>query len=263
VVEARQDTVKQLVDRVAVITGAGSGIGRSMAMTFAAHGAKILVNDIIAERAHATVAAIEKEGGTARAAVADIADEAAVTGFVADAIGAWGQIDILCNNAGIMDRMQLAVDVTTEEWQRIFAVNITGQFFVSRAVLPHMVARKRGSIINTASHAGSHGAAAGVAYVSSKHAVVGLTRSLAWTYRPDGIRVNAICPGAVQTDITGGRGLEDMDPVGAARLAPFMALTAKWTQPQNVANLGLFLASDASDYISGAIIPVDLAWGAA
>jgi NAD(P)-dependent dehydrogenase (short-subunit alcohol dehydrogenase family) len=223
----------------------------------------VLVNDIIAERAHRVVEEIKDAGGEARAAVADIADEVAVAAFVAEAIGAWGKIDVLCNNAGIMDRMQLAADVTTAEWQRIFDVNVTGQFFVTRAVLPHMVARKRGSIVLTASLAGSHGAAAGFAYVASKHAVVGMMRSLAFSYRPDGIRVNALAPGAIETNITGPNGLADMDSAGIDRIKAFMGLTAPPAQPQSVANVALFLVSDAADYVSGVLMPVDMAWNAA
>ena len=257
------DAAKQFEGRVAIITGAGSGIGRAMALLFARHGARIMVNDIISERAHETVAMVEQAGGTARAAVADIANEALVAGFVADAVASWGRIDILCNNAGIMDRMQLATEVTTEEWLRIQAVNVTGQFFVSRAVLPHMVAARRGAIVFTASLAGNRGGGAGMAYTASKHAVVGLTRSLAWSYRKDGIRTNAVCPGAVITNITGPNGLDDMDAEGMSRLAGVMALSSRPAMPEDIARAALFLASDAAAYVNGAILPVDAGWSAA
>ena len=249
-----------LTGRFAIVTGAGSGIGRAMATTFARAGATVMVNDIIADRAHETVALIAGEGGSAVAAVADIADEVAVEGFVVDAITRWGQIDIVCNNAGIMDKLELAPDVSTELWQRVMAVNVTGHFFVSRAVLPHMRARRYGVIVNTCSVAGLRGGAAGVAYVASKHAAIGLTRSIAWSHGGEGIRCNAICPGATETNITGGLGRDAFDPAGLARALPVMALSERSTAPQVMAETALFLVSDAAAYINGAIIPVDGGW---
>src|SRR3546814_2581566 len=133
----------------------------------------------------------------------------------------WGKIDRLCNNAGINDEISLIEDVSTELWNRGFAVNVTGTFFVSRAVLPHMRQREKGVIVNTASVAGLRGGAAGGTYVASKHAVVGLTRSIAWSHGNEGIRCNAICPGAIETNINGGKGLKAFDQEGLKRALPF------------------------------------------
>ena len=253
----------QLEGRSAVITGAGSGIGREMALLFARSGAEVMVNDIIADRAQETVTMIEADGGVAVAAVADIADEHAVAGFVDKAIERWGRIDILCNNAGIMDEMSFVQDVSTELWNRVFAVNVSGTFFVSRAVLPHMRQAQRGAIVNTASVAGLRGGAAGATYVASKHAVVGLTRSIAWSHGNEGIRCNAICPGAINTNISEGKGLDAYDPVGLKRVMPVIKLCERSTGPDAIANTALFLVSDAAHYINGAILPVDGGWMAA
>lgn len=249
-----------LSGKTAIVTGAGSGIGRSMACTFAAAGAAVLVNDIIGERADETVAMIMASGGRATTAVADITDQAMVDTFVKAAADRWGKIDILCNNAGIVDNMALPADTDIDLWHRVMMVNVTGQFYVSRAVLPHMLARKSGSIINTASVAGLRGASGGLAYTASKHAVVGITRHIAWAHGPDGIRCNAICPGPTETNITGDKGLEMMDPAGMARVIPVISLADRTTKPQTMANMALFLASDAAEYVNGAIIPVDGGW---
>jgi len=258
--ETRMNGGIDLGGRTAIITGAGSGIGRAMALTFARAGAKVLVNDIIGERAHATVAAVQEAGGNAAAAVADIADEEAVNAFVREAAERWGRIDVLCNNAGIMDRIHLPADTPTDLWNRVMAVNVTGQFFVTRAVLPHMLARKSGAIVNTASVAGLRGGAAGLVYTASKHAMIGLTRNIAWVHGPDGIRCNAICPGPTETNITGGEELGFFSPVGLARAMPVMNLADRSTSPQVMADTALFLASDGAAYINGATIPVDGGW---
>ena len=172
-----------LAGRSALVTGAGSGIGRAIALTLAQSGAAVTVNDILADRAEETVALIAQAGGQAVVNVADIADEQSAADMVAAALGQWGKLDILCNNAGIMDRIELVEDVSTELWNRVFAVNVTGQFFVTRAVLPHMRAARRGAIVNTVSDAGLRGGAAGAAYVASKHALAGLTKSApAWSW---------------------------------------------------------------------------------
>jgi NAD(P)-dependent dehydrogenase (short-subunit alcohol dehydrogenase family) len=244
-------------DRVALVTGAGSGIGRAMAVAFAKAGARVVVCDIDPDGAGRTAADI---GSAAVAATADIGDESSVAALIETAISTYGRIDVLCNNAGIMDTMALPADVAIEQWERVLRVNLTGTFLVTHAVLPHMLRQGRGAIVNTASEAGIRGGAAGAAYTASKHGVVGLTRSVAWAYAKDGIRCNAILPGPTMTNIATGA---TFDPAGAARLGPVLALGERLAQPEQMADAALFLASDAASFINGAIVPVDGGWSAA
>ncbi|MFI6709081.1 SDR family NAD(P)-dependent oxidoreductase [Nonomuraea sp. NPDC050478] len=198
-------------------------------------------------------------GGVAVAVAADVGDERAVAALVESAISAYGRIDALFNNAGIIDDMALPADISPELWDRVLRVNLTGTFLVTRAVLPHMLRAGRGAIVNTASEAGVRGGAAGAAYTASKHGVVGMTRSVAWAYAKDGIRCNAILPGATLTGIADGA---TFDPTGAARLSPVLALGDQLARPEQMADAALFLASDAASFVNGAIVPVDGGWSA-
>ncbi|MBG0816491.1 SDR family NAD(P)-dependent oxidoreductase [Planomonospora sp. ID82291] len=253
-------TATPLHDRVALVTGAGSGIGRAMAVAFAAAGARVVACDIDAAGAERTAADIADGGGSAVAAVADVADEASVAALAETALGAYGRVDVLCNNAGIMDTMALPADIPVELWERVLRVNLTGTFLVTHAVLPHMLRQGGGSIVNTASEAGIRGGAAGAAYTASKHGVVGLTRSVAWAYAKDGIRCNAILPGPTMTNIAANA---VFDAAGAARLGPVLALGERMAEPERMADAALFLASDAASFVNGAILPVDGGWSAA
>ncbi|GAA3612977.1 SDR family oxidoreductase [Nonomuraea rosea] len=244
-------------NKVCLVTGAGSGIGRAMAVAFAKAGARVVVCDVNAESAQRTAADL---GDAAVSVAADISDETSVSALAEAAISAYGRIDVLCNNAGIMDTMALPADVTPELWERVLRVNLTGTFLVTHAVLPHMLHQGGGAIVNTASEAGIRGGAAGVAYTASKHGVVGLTKSVAWAYAKDGIRCNAILPGPTMTNIATGA---TFDPVGAARLGPVLALGERLAQPEQMADAAVFLASDAASFINGAIVPVDGGWSAA
>lgn len=246
-----------LSGRCAIITGGGSGIGRAMAVTLAGAGASVAVVDVVSERASETVAQIEQSGGAGIAISADITREDIVEKFVADLATTWGRIDILCNNAGIADYMVPPAETSTELWNRIIAVTLTGQFFVTRPVLKHMIKQKSGSIINTGSTAGLRGATSGIAYTSAKHGMVGFTRHIAWFHASDGIRCNAICPGSTATNITEGKDLSSFDPEGVKRLMPVLAASGPAADPQYCANLALFLASDAAMHVNGTIIPVD------
>ncbi|MEU8248865.1 glucose 1-dehydrogenase [Nonomuraea sp. NPDC048916] len=252
-------TTDSFHDRVALITGAGSGIGRAMAVAFAKAGARVVVCDINGESAERTASGI---GDTAIAAVADISDEASVAALTETAISAYGRIDVLCNNAGIIDNMALPADIPVEMWERVLRVNLTGTFLVTHAVLPHMLREGRGAIVNTASEAGIRGGAAGAAYTASKHGVVGLTRSVAWAYAKEGIRCNAILPGPTLTGIATAEGVRDFDPAGITRLGPVLALGEQMAQPEQMADAALFLASDAASFVNGAIVPVDGGWSA-
>ncbi|GIH98399.1 SDR family NAD(P)-dependent oxidoreductase [Planobispora takensis] len=243
--------------KVCLVTGAGSGIGRAMALAFAKAGARVVACDIDAGSAGRTAAEI---GDAAVAAAADIADEASVAALVETAIESFGRVDVLCNNAGIMDTMALPAGITVEQWERVLRVNLTGTFLVTHAVLPHMLSQGGGAIVNTASEAGIRGGAAGAAYTASKHGVVGLTKSVAWAYAKDGIRCNAILPGPTITNIADGAAF---DPAGAARLGPVLALGERLAQPEQMAEAALFLASDAASFVNGAIMPVDGGWSAA
>ncbi|MEV6503033.1 SDR family NAD(P)-dependent oxidoreductase [Streptomyces prunicolor] len=245
--------------RSVIVTGAGSGIGRAAALAFAAEGAKVVVADLNADGADAVVKEIEQAGGTAVAVTGDLSEQAVVDEVAATAVERFGGVDVLVNNAGIMDRMSAVADVADAEWDRVIRVNLTAPFLLTRAVLPHMLTAGRGAIVNTASEAGLRGSAAGAAYTASKHGVVGLTRSLAVMYRKQGIRANAIAPGATATNISMDA---DRTAHGPATLGPHFVNIGKLAQPEEQAAAIVFLASDAARNINGVILPVDDGWSA-
>ncbi|MET9911139.1 glucose 1-dehydrogenase [Streptomyces sp. NPDC006476] len=248
-----------LDERSVIVTGAGSGIGRAAALAFAKEGARVVVADLNAESAGTAVKEIEAVGGTAVAVTGDLSEQSVVDQVVAIAVERFGGIDVLVNNAGIMDRMSALADVTDTEWERVIRVNLTAPFLLTRAVLPHMLASGRGAIVSTASEAGLRGSSAGAAYTASKHGIVGLTKSLAVMYRNQGIRANAIAPGGTKTGIQ--VDVED-GAHGPAALAPYSSNVGQLSEPEEQAAAIVFLASDAASNINGAILPVDNGWAA-
>ncbi|TMR23444.1 SDR family oxidoreductase [Nonomuraea turkmeniaca] len=248
-----------LGDSSVIVTGAGSGIGRAAALRFAHEGAKVVVADLNGESAKAVVAEIQAAGGTAVAVAGDLSDPAVVDEVVTTAVDTFGGLDVLVNNAGIMDRMSAAADVSDAEWDRVIRVNLTAPFLLTRAALPHMLAKGKGAIVNTASEAALRGSAAGTAYTVSKHGIAGLTRSVAVMYRNAGIRANAIAPGGTITGIT-----LDIDPEahGPKALGAYMHNVGRTAQADEQAAVIVFLASDAASNINGAILPVDNGWAA-
>ncbi|WP_347754394.1 SDR family NAD(P)-dependent oxidoreductase [Agrococcus sp. ProA11] len=252
-------SVIDLTGKVAVVTGGGSGIGRSTCELFASLGATVVVSDI-AETAHETVSAIEAAGGTASAVVGDISDPTVADAVIAAAVERHGRLDVLVNNAGVMDHFAGAANVSDEVWERILRINLNGPFFLTRAALKVMVPAGGGSIINVASEAGMRGAAAGAAYTTSKHGLIGLTRNTAYTYAKQGIRANAVSPGGVETNVMTADVQQHIDQEGLAAITPVHQSALATAQPIQQANLIAFLASDAASNVSGAIIPNDGGW---
>jgi NAD(P)-dependent dehydrogenase (short-subunit alcohol dehydrogenase family) len=252
----------RLQGKVAVITGAGSGMGRAMAIRFAAEGAQIVAGDWNGQRLDEVVTTIKASGGAIISAQGNIADKDTAEQLVDLAIHTYDRLDILCNNAGVMDYMQGVGEVADDIWRRVLSINLDGPMFTSRRAIPHMLKQGSGSIINIASTAGISGGAAGAAYTTSKHALVGLTRNTAWMYAAKGIRCNAICPGGTKTNIAETMIPERLDAAGAARAGAFAALIPAMLESEDIAALALFLASDESHYINGAIIPADAGWTA-
>ena len=252
----------RLSGKVAIITGAASGIGLAMAKRFVVEGASVVAADWNGERLDAAVKTLTADGGAAIGVQGDIADPATADELVERAIAAYGRLDVLVNNAGISDYMQGVGEVTDEIWRRVIGINVDGPMFASRRAVTHMLEHGGGSIINIASIAGLHGGAGGAAYTTSKHALIGLTRNTAWMYAKRGIRCNAICPGATVTNIAETMPQDRLDMVGMARAGEFHALLPAFLAPEDIANVALFLASDESRQINGAIIAADGGWAA-
>jgi NAD(P)-dependent dehydrogenase (short-subunit alcohol dehydrogenase family) len=246
----------RLEHKVTIVTGAAHGIGRAIAERFAAEDAWVLVADVDREAGEAVASAIQKSGGRAQFLATDVTSPAEIEHAATLAAKQTGRIDVLVNNAAHLGDWLDVEQATPEQWQHSYSVTLMGAVHFTRAVLPWMTPHKRGSIINVASIQALVAGRNSAVYTSMKHALVGLTRSTALDFGPQGIRANAICPGAIRTRIS--------PPLGSEQHARQIAKTmlARTGEPAEVAGAALFLASDESSYITGITLPVDGGWTA-
>src|SRR6187397_1122856 len=246
----------RLADKVCVITGAGSGMGRVAATMFAAEGARVVVADTNEAAANETVTAVTGAGGQAVAVRADVSQEADARAMVDLAVSTFGRIDVLYNNAGIMPEADHSVvDTDVETWDKVMAVNVRGVFLGCKHAVPKMVEQGSGSIINIASFVALLGCSVPQdAYTASKGAVISLTRSLAVQFGPNGVRSNAICPGPVETPLLMDWLVKDEE---AKRIRLARNPTGRFGKPEEIVNMALYLASDESRWTNGASLVVD------
>jgi len=243
--------------RMAVVTGSASGIGLASARRFAAEGATVVLWDYDAEALALAVKTVEADGGTAYGVEADVADRDSVAAAAAQTRELVGNVTVLMNNAGVLDDYAPILETDEDLWDRIIGINLTGVYRVTRALLPSMLEAGGGAIVNTCSIAGLVAGGGGTAYTASKHGVLGLTRQLAFDYGQQGVRVNCICPGAVETGMT-----RELFAAGdAAVMESVNSVPAgRYAQPEELASLALFLASEDSSFSHGAHFVADGGW---
>lgn len=246
----------RLADKSAIVTGGAGGIGRATSLAFAAEGARVAVVDVAPGAAEAVAEEIRAAGGTAIALTADVSNEADIERVVADTVSAFGGVDVVFNNAGII-RRTTAVETTAEEWDRVFGVNVKGIFLMCKHVVPVMAANGGGSIVNTGSGWGLKGGGQAISYCASKGAVVNMTRALAIDHGPQGIRVNSVNPGDVNTGM-----LRDEARQLGQEAGSFLAEAAdrplqRMGEPQEIAAAVVWLASEESSYVTGSALVVD------
>jgi NAD(P)-dependent dehydrogenase (short-subunit alcohol dehydrogenase family) len=262
----------RLDGRVAIVTGAGSGNGLAIASAYARDGAAVAIGEYSEPRGEAAEAAIVRAGGRAIFVPTDVRDWEAVDRLVFETVQQLGRLDVIVNNAGVLDGYATCLDTSLELFDQVMAINVRGVFFGCKRALAEMVPAGRGKIINMASVAGLVAMGGGCTYTMSKHAIVGLTRQLACEYGPRGIRVNAICPGSIATDLRQnsmeilGATAPEMSTAGVGalspdRLAQIVPLGSRGA-PEDVASAAVYLASPDSDYMNGHTLVVDGGWTA-
>ncbi|MFC4682413.1 SDR family oxidoreductase [Exiguobacterium sp. s149] len=247
----------RLSGKVAIVTGAASAMGKAIAELYAKEGARVVVSDMNLDGAQAVVEGIS---GEAIAIQTDVTSEEALQQLFDETVKTFGQVDILVNNAGIMDGMEPVGEISNERWEKIFAVNTVSVMKSMRIAVDLFTKQGHGVIVNNISAGGLYGARAGAAYTASKHAVVGLTKNTAFMYADQNIRCNGIAPGAVATNI--GSTMTDMSQAGFGRQQLGMAINPRIGQPEEIAQLALFLGSDESSFINGQVVAIDGGWTA-
>ncbi|WP_371069261.1 SDR family oxidoreductase [Sediminibacillus sp. JSM 1682029] len=251
----------KLKDKVAIVTGAASGMGKAIAQLYAAEGAKVVVADINLDGAEAVVEEIIRNGGNAKAVSVNVIKQEDVDKMIDTAISEYGTLDILVNNAGIMDGFQPVGDIEDDQWDFIFDVNTKGVMRAMRKAIPIFLEKQAGVIINTASTGGLNGAHAGATYGASKHAVIGLTKNTGFMYADKGIRCNAIAPGGVETNI--GSSMKNINQFGFERTKSVRDVMPRTGKPEEIAKVALFLASDEASFVNGTVVTADGGWTAA
>ncbi len=248
----------RLQDKVAIVTGAASGMGKAIAEGYAKEGAKVVVSDMNLEGAKAVAEAITANGGTAFAIDTNVTKDEDLQRLFDETIAQYGKLDVLVNNAGIMDGFEPVNEVQDARWDMIFAVNTTAVMKSMRIATDLFLKQGHGVIVNNISAGGLHGGRAGAAYTASKHAVVGLTKNTAFMFADKGIRCNGIAPGAVMTNISAS--MTNVSPYGVGKQQLGMGLNPRVGQPEEIANLAIFLASDEASFINGVVVTADGGW---
>ena len=241
-------------DKVALVTGASSGIGRATALVFAREGAKVVVADLNVVGGQETVQLVKAAGGEAVFVETDVAQAASVEAMVQTALDTYGRLDCAHNNAGVEGVLSRTAEQTEQDWEPVIRINLKGVWLCMKYELPHMVQQGSGAIVNTASGAGLIGVKRMAAYVASKHGVIGLTKTAALEYAKSGVRVNAVCPGVIQTAMVGrvsGRRPDVLEKMIAAE--PI----GRSGQPEEIAESVVWLCSDAASFVTGHAMAVD------
>jgi 3-oxoacyl-[acyl-carrier protein] reductase len=243
---------RSIAGKVALVTGAASGMGRATAYLFADEGAKVAVQDVNAAGLDEVVSEIADAGGIAAGFVADLGDAASIPGLVDQVVAKFAALDILINNAGVSRPVAIVAQDYEDAWERTIAVNLAAQMRLIRAALPHLIKSGAGRIVNIASTEGLGATAGGSPYTASKHGVVGLTRSLAVELGAQGVTVNCVCPGPINTAMTA-----PIPDEAKRKFARRRVPLRRYGEPEEVAQITLSIVLPGSSYLNGAIIPLD------
>ena len=246
-----------LKGKVALVTGGSSGIGRASALAFAREGAQVVVADVVVEGGEETVGLIKQAGGEALFVKADVSQAAEVEAMVNKAVETYGRLDCAFNNAGTEGAIAQTDEYTEENWERVIAINLKGVWLCMKHEIPQMLTHGSGAIVNTASALGLVGITKQPAYVASKHGVVGLTKTAALEYAKLGIRVNALCPGAINTPMLD-RALSTQPQL--AESVTSMEPVGRLGKPEEIAEAVVWLCSDAASFVTGHAMSVDGGW---